>query len=289
MHHTNESDSVIAQAQQQVAARRITKAWRRWHGPWRWLLPLLAVFVLGVFMIAPGTLVEKMMLAMSGICGLRPAHSYFLGGVQLPLEARYTGIYIGFLVTFAATSSRLGARQLGSRPINIVLALFFASMVVDGVNSTIATVGLRSLYQSNNVTRLLTGMLSGIATGAFFVWLLGIVAVLPHTEDTDRAIIRSLRDLLIPLACCSVATAVVLSGAGVAYYPIALLSIIGAVSVLGVTALLLVLRTSGLAGNITTISQLATPTALATLVVFALLAVSAAYRFMNTGNPLFMP
>ncbi len=77
---------------------------------------------------------------MGGICGLRPAHSYFAGGIQLPIESRMVGSYGGFMVTLTVLVAlgRLRARRLGSMPTIMLLVVFFASMVVDGVNSRAA-------------------------------------------------------------------------------------------------------------------------------------------------------
>ena len=93
-------DQIIARAQRDVAARRLAAVEHRWGGPWRLLLPALVLAVLVAFLVAPAPLPRKLLLAMGGVCGLRPTHSYFVGGVQLPLEARMTGIYGGFLLTF---------------------------------------------------------------------------------------------------------------------------------------------------------------------------------------------
>jgi uncharacterized membrane protein len=159
-------EQIIAQARQQVTARRTTR--QQPGGPWHWLLPLLVLVVVMGFALAPGTLPDKLLWLMGGICGLRPAHSYFAGDLQLPIEARMVGIYGGTMLTLllALAARRVGARRPGSPLVLALLALFFGSMVFDGVNSTLITLGLPHLYETTNLHRIITGLLSGIAIAA---------------------------------------------------------------------------------------------------------------------------
>ncbi len=263
-------DQIIARAQRDVAARRTAAAERRWGGPWRWLLPAFVLAVLIVFVAVPAPLPSKLLLAMGGVCGLRPTHSYFVGGVQLPLEARMIGIYGGFLLTFIVLLAfrRLRARRLGSRFVIGILALFFASMALDGLNSTFADLGLAHLYESTNLTRLFTGLLSGIAIAPFLLWLLSVVAT-PREPGVSHAVVRSPWGLTVPLAINAIFAALILDGRAAFYYPIALASVVGIVGVLAITALLVILAISGLVGHVTQARQLVPPGALAVLAATA--------------------
>jgi uncharacterized membrane protein len=274
-------DQIIARAQRDVAARRMAAVERRWGGPWRWLLPALVLVALVAFLAVPAPLPRKLLLAMGGVCGLRPAHSYFVGGVQLPLEARMTGIYGGFLLTFVVLLAfrRLGARRLGSPLVIGILALFFMSMAFDGVNSTLAELGLPHLYTPTNVLRLLTGLLSGIVIAPFLLWLLSVVAT-PREPGVTHAVVGSRWDLAAALAVNAGFAALVLDGRAVSYYPVALVSVVGIVGVLAITALLVILAMSGLAGRVTQVRQLVAPGALALLIAFAVLSATATARWM---------
>lgn len=277
-------DQIIARARQEVASRRKAEAVQRWAGPWRWLLLALVLLILLAFIAAPLPLPRKLLLAMGGVCGLRPAHSYFAGGVQLPLESRMTGIYGGFLLTLLALLAlgRLGARRLGSKGVIGILALLFSSMAVDGINSTLAEVGLPHGYETTNLTRLLTGLLSGIAIASVLVWLLGVVAT-PRESVAARAVLRSPWGLLLLLAINALFALLVLREQAVFYYPIALISVLGVVGVLAIVALLLVLAIGGWAGRVTQLRQIVAPGALAVLIAFAVLAATAAVRWSIAG------
>lgn len=276
-------DEIIAQARQQVATRRTAELEQRWGGPWRWILPGLVLAVLAGFLAAPLPLPRKLLLAMGGVCGLRPAHSFFAGAVQLPIEARMIGIYGGFTVTFAvlAALGRLRARRLGSAPTIALLVMFFASMVVDGVNSTMTDLGLSHPYMSTNLTRLITGLLAGSALAPFLVWLFGVVSL--AATDAPRPVVRAPWELLLPLAANAGFAAMVLREDARFYYPIALLSVGGVVLSMALVALLVVLGISGMDGRVTRARQLMAPGALSLLLAFAVLGVTSAIRWSLTG------
>jgi len=190
------------------------------------------------------------------------------------------GIYGGFSVTIIAllVLRRLGAQRLGRRVVIGILALFFSSMVFDGINSTLVDLGLPYLYLSTNITRLVTGLLSGIALAPFLVWLLGVVAI-PRDDATPRAVIRSPWELLLPLGVNSGFAILVMSERAEYYYSIALLSVGGVVVVLAIAALLIVLMVTGTVEQITRPRLVIAPGALALLVAFAVLAMTAAARW----------
>lgn len=275
-------EQIIAQAQQQVAARRTAR--QHPGGSWPWLLPLLALAVIVGFALAPGTLPEKLLWLMGGICGLRPAHSYFAGDLQLPIEARMVGIYGGAMLTLllACAARRADAQRLGSPLVLALLALFFGSMVFDGVNSTLITLGLPHLYETTNLHRISTGLLSGIAIGAVLAWLIGTTALPPKARAPSR-VIRSPWELLAPLALCTLFAALVISEAAWVYYPVALLSVGGVIAVLTLAALVALLQITGQSGRITRLRQVLIPGSLAFLLAMAFLVGSALVRWSVTG------
>jgi uncharacterized membrane protein len=275
-------EQIIAQAQQQVAARRTTR--QHPGGPWHWLLPLLALAVIVGFVLAPGTLPDKLLWLMGGICGLRPAHSYFAGDLQLPIEARMVGIYGGAMLTLllAFAARRADAQRLGSPLVLALLALFFGSMVFDGVNSTLITLGLPHLYETTNLHRISTGLLSGIAIGAVLAWLVGTTALPPNDRAPSR-LIRSPWELLAPLVLCALFAALVISEATWVYYPVALISVGGVIAVLTLAALGALLQITGQSGRITRMRQVLIPGSLAFLLAVAFLVGSALVRWSVTG------
>ncbi len=68
-----------------------------------WVMGILALCYLGLLaalVLLPGvSLLERLRWLDSGICAQLPGHSFYPGGQRLPLCARNTGIYLGFMVT----------------------------------------------------------------------------------------------------------------------------------------------------------------------------------------------
>src|SRR5260370_19335225 len=93
-----------------------------------------------------------------GVSAQRPTHSVFLGGQQLPLEARMGGICLGFLcaVVLIAVLGRLRA----SRPPSGVLGLACWVLIVltglDGLNAFLFDGNLPHLYPPNTALPLFT-------------------------------------------------------------------------------------------------------------------------------------
>lgn len=102
--------------------------------------------------------------AGGGFCHQLPARSYFFSGLQMPLCARCSGIYIGFVVpVLLLTVFYRGRQRRGwfSLEAYIVLAIFVLLMVFDGLSSY---AGFR---ESNNVLRIISGSAFGVAVGSF--------------------------------------------------------------------------------------------------------------------------
>ncbi len=273
----NESQ-IIIRAQREVAGRQAAARQRR-HAMWHWLLPALVVIVVVFFFATPGELPSKLLLAISGVCALRPDHSYFAGATQLPLESRMLGIYGGFLLGLLVllASSRFGARRVGNRVVILTLVLMFGSMVFDGINSTLADLGMPHLYTPTNLFRLLTGLFSGIAMAPVFVWLVGAVA-LPRTSRSQRDVLRSPAQLLVPLIVGGLFALLVLAQHPLFYYPIALISLGGVIALLAGVALLGTLMVWELDSRVHHLHQVVVPTSLALLLVFAALGAMAVVR-----------
>ena len=283
---TNE-EQIVARARQEVAARRSAVTDRRSVAPvgiWRWLPPALLLAALVAFFSMPGPLPHKLFLAMGGVCSLRPSHSYFAGNLQLPLESRMTGIYGGFALTLAALLlfGCLGALRLGGKVSLGLLALMFATMVFDGLNSTLAELDLPHLYAPTNLLRLATGLLSRIALAALLVWLWGMVGA-PRTGAARRSVLRSPWELLALLALNAEFAGLVVAGHVAFYYPVVLISVVGVIGMMAGVLMLVILPMAGLDGRVTRPGQIAVPGMVAVLLAIVVLAGTAVLRW-TTGR-----
>lgn len=275
---------ILARAQRDLDARRaaiqaarIATATRYWTGPRRWIWVLLVVLAGGAFLVIPGSLPDKLRWLMGGMCGLRPSHSYTAGHV-LPLESRMVGMYGGFLITLMTLvlRRRIGARWLGTRPIRVVLALFFASMIADGINSTLMEFQQPHLYTTTNLHRLITGLLWGIATGSIIVWLLRSRG--PADLATDDHV-QSGRLVLLCLSLNGLFAAVVLQEQPIFYYPIALLSVGGGIAAMASLPFILMVQASALGRHLLRARLVVAPVALALLIGITVVLGFAALRW----------
>lgn len=95
-----------------------------------------------------------------GLCHQLPERSFFGGGHQLPVCARDTGIYFGFVIALIVIAALDRGRHRSELPPAWVLAIgvvFVGLMGIDGVTSY---AGLRS---TTNDIRLITGLMTGFA------------------------------------------------------------------------------------------------------------------------------
>ena len=194
------------------------------------------------------------------------------------------GIYSGFMLTFVVLwlAGRTHARRLGGLWVLAVLVIMFASMVFDGVNSTLAELRLPHLYAPTNILRLGTGLLSGIALAPFLVWLFGVVT-LPR-DNVPQRVVRGPWECLVPLAVAAGFAALVIRGPGWSYYPVSIISVGGVVAVIAGVALLIILIVSGYGKQVRRSNDLVAPGAVALLVAFAILAASAMLRWNTSGS-----
>lgn len=106
---------------------------------------------------------ELMRVLGYGLCHQLGERSFFAGGVQLPVCARDTGIYLGFVVSVIALQA-IGRSRRSEPPglaVSAIAAVFLGVMVVDGVTS------YAELRSTTNDIRLLTGLMAGFSIALF--------------------------------------------------------------------------------------------------------------------------
>ncbi len=138
---------------------------------------LLAVFVAAVLVVLPvadGSALAGLRGVGYAVCHQLPDRSFFIEGAQLPLCARCTGIYLGFLIGMLgmAVLGKLTASQAPPRAVSAVLLVAIVSMGLDGFNSLLQFVGAPAVYETTNFLRLATGMAAGTAIALLIVPLL---------------------------------------------------------------------------------------------------------------------
>src|SRR5438270_9255150 len=188
------------------------------------LLGMLYLGTLAALVFLPGaSLLDRLRWLDSGICAQLATHSFYPGGERLPLCARNTGIYLGFMVTLLTlyATGRGRVQQLPPWPIIILLVCGGFAMVVDGFNSLSLDLGLPHLYQPHNLLRLATGLATGLAVATLSLPAMNRLFWLTYDEQRSISSWTMLFSYTPALILCFFA---VISQSIVVLYPIALLS-----------------------------------------------------------------
>ena len=135
---------------------------------------LIGVNLVALFIVWPLPWPGKFLLLASPLCPQRPAHSVFIGGQQMPIEARMFGMFGGAMLALLhiALSGRLRAAMF---PRGRWLALWLALlgvMALDGTQAMLYDLGIVRLYTPNLYLRLGTGLAAGMAITMMFVPLM---------------------------------------------------------------------------------------------------------------------
>jgi len=175
----------------------------------------------------PSQLYERLHHLMHGICAQRLGHSLVIDGEPVVLEARMFGIFAGFALSFVVgwPSGALRRVDLPRGWIAAMLGVFVLAMAVDGLNATAFDFGFSYLYLPRIELRLATGMLGGLALGAFSAPVVNFVL---WRDRESTPFYARWRELAGGLAACGVVGALAASGllAAVIVSIVAVLSVV---------------------------------------------------------------
>ncbi len=240
---------------------------------------------LALLLFAPGTLLDKLFFISSGICSQRPAHSHFFDGQQLPLETRMVGIFSAFLLTlvFLWFIGRGRTLRLPPRSLTITLICLILPVALDGLNATLYDLGWFHLYEPQLFLRLLTGTLSGIG---FAVLIQPMFNLLVWGLAHPGGPLRRWRELGAVLLIGVALIAVVMSGWGIFFWPLAFLAVGGVFTMMVILNLMIFMVISGRQNWARRPADLLTPVALTFLFTLAEMSLFAVIRISLIGAPI---
>jgi hypothetical protein len=268
------SDEILELAREEIAARKVQASETRLtrESAWRYGFFGLAGALLLSLIAWPGIpLDRKMYSVVHGVCA--QIHNVRVGGLDLPLCARNTGIYSSFLITslYLLALGRRRAAKLPPWPITIALGLFIAIMAVDGLNSMFVDMFLPHLYTPQNWIRTLTGIGMGTAMAVLLLLILNIS--LRRDYDDQQRIIGNWLELGGALLINGLVLLAIYGNVEIMYWPIAVAAWLGITGVLYCVNLLLAALFMRYEGMVTRVAQLAKPATFA--LVFTLIELGA--------------
>lgn len=244
-------------------------------------LTLIALITAIVFVPAP-TPERRLILILSGVCAQQ--HNLFVGGIQLPLCARDTGMYLSVLATLGVIRLR-GRTRAGALPPWHILATLIglvALMAVDGINSTINEIGMTPWYEPRNDLRTATGMGAGVGLAVALTLLFN--RSLRYDVASNLPVLGQWRELGMIALINTVILTTILLDVGLLAWPLALLDLVGVAGTLFVTAVTAIAAVMNYDGTITRVTQLARPATFALLTTGAFLAGMALLRATMMGG-----
>jgi len=174
----------------------------------------------------------------------------FVGGQQLPLEARMGGIFLGFLCALAllAFLGRLRAAKPPEGWLGLACWALVALTGLDGLNAFLYDGGLFHLYAPSSLLRLATGLGAGLGLGLLAMPV--VASSIWHRSDDDAALEDAV-ELGAGVAAAALLAALILAGVAPLLWPIALAMLLGVLVAFGVANLYVLVLASGRARQAT--------------------------------------
>lgn len=203
-----------------------------------WIGTVALVIVLGAWLqLTPGGLLDKADAIGYAVCHRIRARSFILpNGRQVPLCARCSGTFLGVMIGLFGPGWLFRRRHAGGFPPLAMLAVMLGMSVwwaLDGANSFASLLsyeGVPRLYVPTNFLRVTTGMAHGITMGGL---ILPIANATLWVDASNEPIIDRWWHLAALYGIGAVVVAMLYSEIGVFLYPLALLSVVGVVAILG--------------------------------------------------------
>lgn len=283
------SEEILELARQEIAERKVRLQDDRIgrEQPWRYAFVGLVVSIILGLLAWPGVPLHwKMYAVVHGVCA--QIHNVSMGGLQLPLCARNTGIYSGFLLTMLSLLllGRRRAAKLPPWPITIALIGFVVILGVDGFNSLFLDLAWPHLYQPRNELRTLTGLGGGIALAVLMLLILNLS--LRRDADTEQRIICSWLELGGLLILNFLVLAAIYGNITIMFWPIAILAWLGITGVLYCINMLMTALFMRYEGTVTRAVQLSRPATVALVLTLLELGALSLLRFWLEGQGMVM-
>ena len=263
----------------------------RFYNLSRWLVPLAALVVFGIwFSVTPPGLLGKADAIGYAICHRIDERSFHIGDRQIPLCARCTGEFnaAGITLLFFAMVSGKKSGMPGWK-LGAPLIVFFLAFGIDGSNSYLyllkqtshgALDNIPNLYIPNNTLRLFTGSGMGIALASI------LFPAFNQTtwKDVDPSPALDWKKLGILIGAIFLIDLLVLTESPIILYPIAIISVVGVLSLLIIVFSMVWLLIMRQENGFDSLKQMWLPFLAGTTLAFLMITVIDLLRFKLTGT-----
>lgn len=164
----------------------------------RFVLPLLVLLIAAGITLnwlhhTPGNLYAKGMAVGSSVCHQLSSHSFARDGIQFPVCARCSGLYLGCFIALLYYITQGKKSGIPKRGFLLLALALTAAWGGDGLNSLISDfLGRPFLYTTDNTTRLVSGFGMGLVLATALVVLFNITI----WKDAEKAaLLRNLRQI----------------------------------------------------------------------------------------------
>ncbi|MBE3038191.1 MAG: DUF2085 domain-containing protein [Chloroflexi bacterium] len=250
----------------------------------------LLVFI-GWFLNTPPGLFGKADAIGYAVCHRIGERSFHIGSYQLPLCARYSGMYLG-AVTGLVFQSLIGWKRLKIPHWSIIalLVVFVAAFGIDGSNSYLYLLkqvspgilpNIPNLYVPNNTLRLLTG--SGMGLG-MAVMLFPAFNQTVWADGEDKPAIPGWKAFGLLLGIQVIFDLLVLTESPIVLYPLAIISALGVWLLLTIVYSMVWVMIMGQDNKFTKLRQLWLPLLAGLTIALIQTAAIDALRFWLTGT-----
>ena len=218
----------------------------------------------------------------SSLDNTRPAGQRLGHSEVFPLCARCSGTFLGALLgmLFQAVQGKKG--KMPSIGASLVFALFALAWVLDGVNSfAMLTPMLPSLYQTQNWTRLVTGMGMGLALAAF-LWPAFVQTMFRQWRDLSP--VSSWQQLLLLVGLAGALAGLVWLEIAWVLYPLALLSAFSVIMLLTMVYSMVLVMIFKRENTFNRLRELLIPLISGYVIALIQIGVISVVRFIMTGT-----
>ncbi len=157
-----------------------------------------------------------------GVSAQRPSHSLFVGGEQLPMEARMGGLFMGFALA-VLVAALLGRLRSARGPLPLAALACWGLILatgVDGANAFLFDGRLPHLYDPSTPARLLSGLGAGYGLGFL---ALPVIAERAQRDTLDEPVLLDVLELAAGLVVALLLGAALLGDVAALLWPAALL------------------------------------------------------------------